>query len=68
MQGAWTCVFRGAGGRLCRILELRPEAACNCASRRLMFLGNSALLPWLSPSGLPYLTLTDATRTMAVAV
>jgi len=51
-----------------RILELRPEAACNYASKRLGFLGNSALLPWLSPSGSPYLTPTDATRPMPVAV
>ena len=50
------------------VVELRPEAACNCASKRLKFLGNLALLPWLSPSGPPYLTLTDATRIMAVAV
>src|SRR5918993_621796 len=38
------------------ILELRPEAERSCASRRLMFLGNSDLLPWLPPSGYRYFT------------
>src|SRR5215213_10564181 len=32
-----------------RILELRPEAACNCASKRLMFLATWRSFPGCPP-------------------
>ena len=48
------------------ILELRLEAERSCASRRLIFLGNSALLPRLPPSGQRYSTLADASKAIAV--